>query len=284
MVIEDMNTKFIVNDYILIWNLLFGASISETVHKMKQKIWDTYKLEYNAMFKDKDEILKDYKNFIPDNDIIYNIVLESKEYEKIKKNVEKYRLEVMQVWDKNKKENENLIKNIIRKKLPAYTMFVVNKELNIIDYTADNKMILGREIDKKEPLRILFDIHMTIMKNNLKRYKEEFEPFKKAIVELAILNEFGTRLSGRSCYQSGTPALLPLKRWLYPYWLMYLGIPKEKFDEYMTRDKIVFDKEKYAYEKELKKMDIEEFIEFCIRNRRYIVREVKDKKIEEEIL
>ena len=279
-----MNTKFIVNDYILIWNLLFGASISESVHKMKQKIWDTYKLEYNAMFKDKDEILKDYKNFIPDNDIIYNIVLESKEYEKIKKNVEKYRLEVMQVWDKNKKENENLIKNIVRKKLPAYTMFVVNKELNIIDYNEGNKIILGREIDKKEPLRILFEIHMTIAKNNLKRYKEEFEPFKKAIVELAILNEFGTRLSGRSCYQSGTPSLLPLKRWLYPYWLMYLGIPKEKFDEYMTRDKIVFDKEKYAYEKELKKMDIEEFIEFCIRNRRYIVREVKDKKIEEEIL
>ena len=284
MVIEYMNTKFIVNDYILIWNLLFGASISESIHKMKQKIWDTYKLEYNAMFKDKDEILKDYKNFIPDNDIIYNIVLESKEYEKIKKNVEKYRLEVMQVWDKNKKENENLIKNIVRKKLPAYTMFVVNKELNIIDYNSDNKIILGREIDKKEPLKILFDIHMTIAKNNLKRYKEEFEPFKKAIVELAILNEFGTRLSGRSCYQSGTPSLLPLKRWLYPYWLMYLGIPKEKFDEYMTRDKIVFDKEKYAYEKELKKMDIEEFIEFCIRNRRYIVREVKDKKIEEEIL
>lgn len=279
-----MNTKFIVNDYILIWNLLFGASVSETMHKMKQKIWDTYKLEYNAMFKDKDEILKDYKNFIPDNDIIYNIVLESKEYEKIKKNVEKYRLEVMQVWDKNKKENENLIKNIVRKKLPAYTMFVVNKELNIIDYNEGNKIILGREIDKKEPLRILFEIHMTIAKNNLKRYKEEFEPFKKAIVELAILNEFGTRLSGRSCYQSGTPSLLPLKRWLYPYWLMYLGIPKEKFDEYMTRDKIVFDKEKYAYEKELKKMDIEEFIEFCIRNRRYIVREVKDKKIEEEIL
>lgn len=279
-----MNTKFIVNDYILIWNLLFGASVSESVHKMKQKIWDTYKLEYNAMFKDKDEILKDYKNFIPDNDIIYNIVLESKEYEKIKKNVEKYRLEVMQVWDKNKKENENLIKNIVRKKLPAYTMFVVNKELNIIDYNEGNKIILGREIDKKEPLRILFEIHMTIAKNNLKRYKEEFEPFKKAIVELAILNEFGTRLSGRSCYQSGTPSLLPLKRWLYPYWLMYLGIPKEQFDEYMTRDKIVFDKEKYAYEKELKKMDIEEFIEFCIRNRRYIVREVKDKKIEEEIL
>ena len=279
-----MNTKFIVNDYMIIWNLLFGASISETIHKMKQKIWDTYKIEYNAMFKDKEEIIKDYKNFIPDNDIIYNIVLESKEYEKIKKNVEKYRLEVMQLWDKHKKENENLIKNIIRKKLPTYTVFVVNKELNIIDYNNEDKLVLGREIDKKEPLRTLFDIHMIIAKNNVKKYKEDQEPFKKAILELAILNEFGTRLSGRSCYQSGTPSLLSLKRWLYPYWLMYLGVPKEEFNDYMTRDKIVFNPEKYAYEKELKKMDIEQFIDFCIRNKRYIIREVKDKKIEEEIL
>ena len=279
-----MNTKFIVNDYIVIWNLLFGASVSESIHKMKQKIWDTYKLEYNAMFKDKNEILKDYKNFIPNNDIIYNIVLESKEYERIKKNVEKYRLEVMQVWDKNKKENDNLIKNIIRKKLPSYTVFVVNKELNIIDYNQNNNIILGLDIDKKEPLRILFDIHMNILENNIKRYKEEYEPFKKAIMELAVLNEFSTRLTKRSCYQSGTPSLLPLKRWLYPYWLMYLGVPKEEFNNYMSRDKIVFNAEKYAYEKELKKMDIEEFIDFCIRNKRYIIREVKERKVEEEIL
>ena len=41
----------------------------------------------------------------------------------------------------------------------------------------------------------------------------------------------------------------------------------------MMRDKIVFEADKYAYEKELKKMNIEEFIDFCIRNKRYIVRE-----------
>ena len=100
--------------------------------------------------------------------------------------------------------------------------------------------------------------------------------FKKAVLELAILNEYATRITGRSCYQSGNPQLLSLKRWLYPYWLMYLGVPKEEFFNYMMRDKIVFETEKYAYEKELKKMNIEEFIEFCIRNKRYIVRESKE--------
>ena len=34
-----MNIKFVVNDYILIWNLLFQASISEKMHVLKQKIW-----------------------------------------------------------------------------------------------------------------------------------------------------------------------------------------------------------------------------------------------------
>ena len=126
---------------------------------------------------------------------------------------------------------------------------------------------------------------MTIAKNNIKRYKEEYEDFKKAILEFAVLNEFATRVSGRSTYQSGSPKLQQLKRFLYPYWLMYLGVPKDEFVNYMMRDKIVFDADKYAYEKELKRMDIEEFIEFCIRNRKYIVRETKfTSKIDEEVI
>jgi hypothetical protein len=73
--VMKMNTNFIVNDYVLIWNLLFGTSISETTFKLKQKIWDNYRNEYNAIFQDKELIMKDYKNFIPNNDLIYNIVL-----------------------------------------------------------------------------------------------------------------------------------------------------------------------------------------------------------------
>ena len=273
-----MNTKFIVNDYVLIWNLLFQASISETIYKLKQKMWETYKTEYNVVFKDKDAILKDYKNFIPNDDTIYNIVNDNKDYEKLRKQVDKYRIEIMGIWDKNKKETDYLIKNIIRLDIPKYTMFVVNKELNLIDHPCTGSMIIGKEIDKKDPLQIIIDINMTIVKNNVKRYKEQYENFKEAILELAILNEYATRISGRSCYQSGNPALSKLKRWLYPYWLMYLGIPQEEFLNYMMRDKIVFETEKYAYEKELKKMNIEEFIEFCIRNQRYIIRETKEEK------
>ena len=155
-----MNTKFIVNDYALIWNLLFQASISENIYKIKQKLWDTYRNEYNLTFKDKIAIMKDYKNFIPSDDTIYNIVLEKKDYEKIKKQAEKYRKELMELWDKNNKETNYLLKNIIRKKISDYTIFVVSKELNVVDQPISSSLVVGKDIDKKDPLNILLEINM----------------------------------------------------------------------------------------------------------------------------
>jgi len=274
-----MNTNFIVNDYALIWNLLFQASISETIYKLKQKLWDTYRSEYNTTYKDKKAIMKDPKNFIPSNDTIYNIILENKDYEKIRKQTEKYRLEIMKIWDKNKKETNWLYTNIIRKELPDYNFFVVNKDINVIDLPTPSSLVIGKEIDQKDPLKILLEVNLAIIMNNVKKYNSEDEKFKDAIIELAVLNEYATKLTKKSCYLSGNPSLLSLKRWLYPYWLMYLGIPKEDFASYMMRDKISFNADKYAYEKELKRMNIEEFIDFCIRNQRYIIRETKEEII-----
>ena len=75
---------------------------------------------------------------------------------------------------------------------------------------------------------------------------------------------------------------MELKRLLYPYWLMYLDVPKDKLSSRMMRDKISFEVENYAYEKELKKMNIEEFIDFCIRNKKYIIRQKKESVIQED--
>ena len=143
-----METKFIVNDYALIWNLLFQASISENIYKLKQKLWNTYKNEYNDTYKDKLDIMKDCKNFIPDNDTIYNIVLDDSSYEKIKKQAEKYRINLLKIWDKNKKETDYLMKKIVRMDIPNYTFFVVNKELNLVDHPIKGSFVVGKEINE----------------------------------------------------------------------------------------------------------------------------------------
>lgn len=275
-----MKINFIVNDYALIWNLLFQASISESIYKLKQRLWKIYKDEYNNTYRDKAFILKDPKNFIPNDDTIYNTVIETKDYERIKRNAEKYRLEIMQIWDSKKKETQNLIKKIIKKDISNYQILIVNRELNVVDATCQTDLpvktiVFGKEIDKKEPSKIIIEIIMTIINKEIKSYPKEQEDIKNSIIELAILNEYATNMNGRSCYLSGSPELSEIKRQLYPYWLMFLGVPKNEFLNYMMRDNIAFDLDKYAYEKELKKMDIEEFIDFCIRNKRYMIRTEK---------
>ena len=62
-----MNTNFVVNDYALVWYLLFQASISETIYKLKQKLWDTFTTEYNKTFHDRESIIKDKNNFLPND-------------------------------------------------------------------------------------------------------------------------------------------------------------------------------------------------------------------------
>lgn len=272
-----MNLKFVVNDYVLIWNLLFQASINEKVHKLKQKLWINYKKEYNNTYRDKELILKDTKNFIPNDDTIYNIVLETKEYEKIKKDTEKYRNEVLKIWDNNKKEATKIIKSITRLELKPYQILVVSEQLDIIDTTTVkdakiNTVVLGKKVTSDTSMRLLVELVFQILKHEFKEYKTEYKEIVDAVVELAVLNEFPTRLTGRSHYLTGDPTLNYLKRQIYPYWLMYLGADKEDMLSFMMRDKIAFDVDKYAYEKELKKKDLLEFIDFCIRNQKYIVK------------
>ena len=272
-----MNLKFVVNDYVLIWNLLFQASINERVHKLKQKLWINYKKEYNNTYRDKDLILKDTKNFIPNDDTIYNIVLETKEYEKIKRDTEKYRNEVLKIWDNNKKEATKIIKAITRLDLKPYQILVVSEQLDIIDTTTVkdakiNTVVLGKKVTSDTSMKLLVELVFQILKHEFKEYKTEYKEIVDAVVELAVLNEFPTRLTGRSHYLTGDPTLNYLKRQIYPYWLMYLGADKEDMLSFMMRDKIAFDVDKYAYEKELKKKDLLEFIDFCIRNQKYIIK------------
>lgn len=272
-----MNLKFVVNDYVLIWHLLFQASISESIHKFKQKIWNNYKNEYNKTFKDNILILKDPKNYIPNDDTIYNIVLENKIYENIRKQTEQFRIKLLQNWDENKKVAIKELKDILRFDIKLYHVLVVCEQLDIVDTTVVkgskvNTIVWGKKIDEKNSLNTLINLIYEIVMKELSEYQSEYKEIVKAIVELAILNEFATKITGVTHYLEGDPTLKYLKRQIYPYWLMYLGVEKDNMMEYMKRDKIGFDICKYTYEKQLKQIDLYAFIDFCIRNQKHIVK------------
>lgn len=269
-----MDIKFLTNDYILVWNLLFGASISEGVHKFKQKLWVNYKRQYNGIMNDNVEILQNLKDYIPDDDTIYNSVFKSSIFPIIKKNSEKYRLDLLKSFDKYKKDIKSILDELLRiddKKV--YNVIVVDPKLDVVDYNEaySNTLVWGKSASEDE-VKTLVDMLYYIVKSKMAGYKKDYQEIVDAIIELAIKDELHTRLSGKTKYLDGDPSLKFLKRQIYPYWLMYMGADKEKMLSYMMRDKIVFDASKYPIEKQLTKVDIYEFIDFCIKNQKYILK------------
>ena len=268
-----MRLQFKTNDYLLTWNLLYGASFSQNVHTFKQKLYKTHKKQYVSIDKDKKEMLKDIKNFIPDDDTLYNYVFDTELFLRLKDDADKHRLELLKIWDQNKKYVNDLMKLILK--------FPIKDDYNIIvlDPVMDSILVekectnigWGNKSDLKDPFMTLTNILNTILKNEVTGFDNRYKDIVNVVLELAS-NEFYTKLSGTSNYLKGDNTLTYLKRQIYPYWLMYLGCDSEEFTSYMRRDGITFDIDKYPVEKELQKLNLLDFIQFCIQNQFKIIR------------
>ena len=97
-----MNLVIDVNDYLLAWYLLYGASLSREIDKFKRTLYTKYKKEYNYCYKDRSEIIKYGHDFIPDNDILYNAVISSTLFKSLKKETIKHKNNIVKLWDNNK--------------------------------------------------------------------------------------------------------------------------------------------------------------------------------------
>lgn len=272
-----MNLNFILNEYILIWNLLFKSSISPDIQKFKQKLWKNYRHCYNELYQEEDYILKDPKNYIPNDDTIFDIVKNSEVYKEIKNETENYRLELLHAWDSNKKEIIKNFKDIVRFDIKIYHVLIVDKKLDVIGMNnvksrRVNTITWGNREDSDNYLLAVINIIEHVLRKELANYQVEYKDIVDAIIELAIDNELTSRMLNKSVYLRGDNSLKFLKKQLYPYFLMYLGYSKEEILNRMLKDKIIFELDKYTYERHLATVDLKTFIDFCIKNQRYILK------------
>ena len=272
-----MNLNFVLNDYVLIWNLLFGASISSNIQGFKQKLWKNYRHSYNDLYKEEELILKDPKNYIPADDTIFDMVKASDIYKEIREDTEKYRLELLHTWDKIKKDLNKNLKEILRFDIKLYHVLVVDKKLDVIGMTLPksrrvNTITWGNRVDSDNYTLAIINIIEHIVRKELATYKSEYKDIVDAIIELAIDNELTSRTLKKSVYLRGDSSLKYLKRQLYPYFLMYLGYSKEEILNRMMEDKIIFELDKYTFERGLATVDLKTFINFCIKNQKHILK------------
>ena len=239
-----MNLEVMVNDYLLAWYILYGASLSKEIDRFKKNLFTKYKKEYNFCYKDRLEILKYGKDFIPDNDILYNAVLTSSLFKTLKKETIKHKNNIEKMWEGSREVINGYINNIIRLPFPKNVhVYVIHPRFEITEYVKDLKCIVwGSEKDKYDVLTIFLSL---ITKGLLIESDETFINNKEilnSVVELSVVNEIGKSLSKSFNYDLGNPVLKIIKRQIYPYWLMYLGyVEKEKLLNKMIDDKIGFD-------------------------------------------
>ncbi len=271
-----MNLEFLTNDYLLAWNLLFKPSFSEEVQSLKEKLWQNYPKQYMKMEKENIEILKYSNDFIPDDDTVYTYVFDTDVFKKIKKETEKHRCFLMKYWDNHQKQINKELKNILRFSIKdTYHILVIHPSLDTVEFMGTNpkkNISWGKVNDSEDGLKALMRIIYTLVKYEIGTHQKENKEIVASIIDLAITNELHTKLTGISKYNEGFKNLRLLKRQLYPYWLMYLGADREELVSYMMRDQIPFDFEKYPIEKELAKVDLYGFIDFCCKNQKYIIR------------
>ena len=272
-----MNVEFVTNDYLLAWNILFRPSISEEIQKLKERLWKNYPEQYKKLQSENVEILKYTKDFIPDDDTIYNYLFDSQEFKTIKKETEKYRRFLLRVWDKYSKEIQKAMKELLRFKIESpYQILVVHPKLDNVEYLRKNpkkNIVWGKKEDTEDGLKAIIRIIFTLIKYEIGNYQSMNREIVTAIMDLLVTNEIYSRLSETNKYNEGIKKLKFLKKQIYPYWIMYQGaISKEDLVSRMMKDQIAFDIDKYTIETALIKVDLYGFIDFCCKNQKYIIR------------
>lgn len=267
-----MNLDFCVNEYLLAWYLLYSASLSKEIDKFRKNLWNKYKKEYNFCYKDKQEIIKYGRDFIPDNDIIYNEIFESDLYMSLKKETEKHKMHLIRIFNSDSRLIKKCMKEVLKIKLnDVYQVYVIHPRMEVIEYNSQTESIIwGSDKDKFDALTILI---LTLVSGIYESHNKDYKEFVDAILELAVINEISKQITKTPTYELGDKTLRIIKRQIYPFWLMYLGYDsKEDLLNRMIEDKIVFDIDKYPIDKNMKKMSLTDFINFCIKNNRHILK------------
>ena len=269
-----MNLDINVNDYLLAWYLLYGASLSKEIDKFKRALYVKYKKEYNYCYKDRSEIVKYGKDFIPDNDLLYNAVFTSNLFKLLKKETIKHKNNIIKLWESNSEEINQYISEVLRINYPKIiNVYIIHPRLEIGEYSYEfSSLVWGSEKDKYDVLTmILTIITRGLLKNSLD-YQNNKEIIN-SVLELSIINEIGKKKSKNPTYELGDPTLKLIKRQIYPFWLMYLKKKeKETILNKMIEDRIGFDIEKYPLDRNIRKLNIQTFAEYCIKNSKNILR------------
>lgn len=255
-----MKFNFVTNKYLLMWYLCCYENNNSSFKNIKLELLNNYRRDVFLLFKEKEKILNDLNDYIPDDDFLYNKIQKTIEFKQIYTKNKQDRVKYLSLFDFNKREITKELNKIIKYNGKiVYNICIIPGFFDEVEFDFDRKIvILGKNINEKEVIGFYIFIIYKIMEYEYKDYKKNDRNIVNAILELAIYNELYTKVSNKNRYNFGQDNLKKIKRDIFPYFFMYLGISKEKYNSLNL---------KAEYNESLKLMDLYSFINYVIKNK-----------------
>jgi len=171
----------------------------------------------------------------------YQSLPEMKEKTKI---AEEYCKDINEFWDNNLQVTRYFYQNILKIDYEdvdkEILIYVSNPESCIGSYLGNDKVLWGHENGVADPWYNFVYLHHEILHSVMPRPADETKDnLNHAIIELATDNELWSELSGESKFGEGHFYLKSEREYLYPYWLLYLGLNKQQIAERNLHDSVL---------------------------------------------
>lgn len=286
--LKNENIKKLVNEFIStnkfkeIYNLYNGDSkeivaikilkgiinINDSdLEELKDDLWYKYKDGYWKLLN-----MNAYNTsiFMLDEDVIKTIhsFKETDEFKNLYKETEVYYQKVKKDWEENKSKINNYLKNILKININIRPMVYISHPNTYEGFSFDNnKIAWGHYKGLEDPNYNLTYLVHEGLHSLLPFDKEETEiqsNIKHTIIEFVSDYELYSWLKGESTLNEGHPYLNEYRKFIYPYWLMYIGLNSGQIEERLKKDSVDLSELNNIKQTDTSNMDIYEFINFCI--------------------
>lgn len=242
--------------------------MDDELENIKEDLWVKYMDGYRTLLN-----MNCYNPtyFLLDNDVknTIEVLKETDEFKKIYVETELYLQNVKKYWEDNQQYINEYLKNVLRIDLNLdITVYISHPDTCEGYFFGSNNIAWGHYKGIDDPnYNLIYLVHEGL------HCLLPFEPeendieggIKHTVIELISDYELFSLLKGESTLNEGHPFLDEYRKFIYPYWLRYIGLDNLEINHRLEKDGISLEDFTYIDDIEISNKNIKEFIEICVR-------------------
>lgn len=207
-------------------------------------------------------------HFLLDNDVkrTIKVLKELDEYKKIYDESKLYLENVKKCWENNQRYINEYLRKVLRINFNIDINVYISHPNNCEGYSFGNNNVAwghykGLEDPNYNLTYLVHEVLHCILPFELGENELE-SGIKHTVIELISDYELYSSLKGESTLNEGHPYLDEYRKFIYPYWLRYIGLDDVQIIQRLKKDGISL--EDFTSTMEVENMNIKDFIKLCI--------------------